>query len=255
MSETASPESAAPVEWPALGPSERRVLGVLVEKSKTTPDVYPMSINGLVTGCNQKSNRDPIMNLDEGQVEEVLTDLQKAMLVIRITGSGRVDKWRHNLYESWRVEKVELAILTELLLRGPQTEGELRGRASRMEPIPDLDALRNALRPMQDRKLVVYLTPEGKRGTIVTHGFHLPGELEGLRAGAVSHDAAEPRALSSRASAAAGAASVLGAEAEARLAQVESNMAELKAELEVLRAALADVARVTKNTQNQDGTA
>jgi uncharacterized protein YceH (UPF0502 family) len=175
--------SAAPTPdtWPVLTTLERRVLGVLVEKAKTTPDAYPLSLNALVTGCNQKSNRDPVMNVADHQVEEALSSGQKKGLVIKITG-GRVERWRHNLYEAWRVEKVELAILGELLLRGPQTEGELRARAARMEPIADLDALRAALRPMVERRLVVYLTPEGRRGTVLTHGFHSPEELERLRA-------------------------------------------------------------------------
>jgi uncharacterized protein YceH (UPF0502 family) len=166
--------------WPVLPPHERRVLGVLVEKAKTTPDAYPLSMNSLVVGCNQKSNRDPILNLTDTDVEDALLAAQKRGLATRITG-GRVERWRHGLYEAWNVGKVELAILAELLLRGPQTEGELRGRASRMEPIDDLDALRAALRPLADRRLVVYLTPENRRGTVLTHGFHAPQELDRLR--------------------------------------------------------------------------
>jgi uncharacterized protein YceH (UPF0502 family) len=174
------PRAETPASWPALGLAERRVLGVLVEKAKTTPETYPLSLNAVVTGCNQKSNRSPIVNFSPSDVEEALANAQKNGLAIKITG-GRVDRWRHALYEAWNVDKVELAILAELLLRGPQTEGELRGRASRMEPIPDLETLRLKLRPLADRKLVVYLTPEGRRGTVLTHGFHAPDELEHLR--------------------------------------------------------------------------
>src|SRR5713101_3282628 len=150
-----SPESPAPVAetpapWPVLSALERRLLGVLVEKAKTTPDIYPLSLNSLVTGCNQKSNRDPVMNLSDVQVEDALAGAQKKGLVVKITG-GRVERWRHVLYEAWRVEKVELAALAELLLRGPQTEGELRARASRMEPIADLDALRAVLKLLAER--------------------------------------------------------------------------------------------------------
>lgn len=167
-------------DWPVLGLVERRLLGVLVEKAKTTPDAYPLSLNALVTGSNQKSNRDPLLNLSELDVEESLQALQQRGLTTCIQG-GRVDRWKHNLYEAWMLSKVDLAILAELLLRGPQTEGELRGRASRMEPIPDLESLRLALRPLTERRLVVFLGPEGRRGTQITHGFHDPKELEQIR--------------------------------------------------------------------------
>src|SRR5215469_13729657 len=187
-----SPETEPAVQkeygnWPVLDMRERRVLGVLVEKAKTTPDTYPLSVNALVTGSNQKSNRDPILNLTDLEVEDALARCQKAGLAIKITG-GRVVRWKHNLYDAWHVDKVELAVLGELLLRGPQTEGELRSRASRMEPIDDLDALRSVMRPLVERKLVVYLTPEERRGAVLTHGFHDPHELDRLR----SRIAAEP---------------------------------------------------------------
>src|SRR2546425_10047098 len=110
--ETAAAASAAPVTWPVLTLAERRVLGVLVEKAKTTPDTYPLSINALVTGCNQKSNRDPVMNLSDADVEENLAGLQKKGLVIKVVG-GRVERWRHTLYETFHVGKVELAVLVE----------------------------------------------------------------------------------------------------------------------------------------------
>jgi uncharacterized protein YceH (UPF0502 family) len=185
--------------WPVFTSHECRVLGVLVEKAKTTPDAYPLSLNALVTGSNQKSNRDPVMELDEADVENALLSLQKrsdppgiaapggghAGYVQKIVG-GRVERWRHVLYEAWHVNKVELAVLAELLLRGAQTEGELRGRASRMEPIDDVEALRPVLRGLADRKLVVFLGQEGRRGTMVTHGFYASAELERLRASAAS---------------------------------------------------------------------
>ena len=166
--------------WPILTMAERRVLGVLVEKAKTTPDVYPLSLNSMMTAANQKSNRDPILNLGEDDIEATLEALQPKGYVTRIQG-GRVERWRHNLYDVWKVTKVELAILTELLLRGPQTEGELRQRASRMEPIDDLEALRAALKPLVERKLVLFLGPEGRRGTLIAHGFHAPKEIDLLK--------------------------------------------------------------------------
>lgn len=168
-------------DWPPLSLVERRILGVLIEKAKTTPDVYPLSLNSLVTGCNQKNNRDPLLSLTDAEVEDALEAAAKKGLVSRISGS-RVEKWRHLLYETWKADKVELAVLAELLLRGPQTEGELRGRASRMEPIDDLETLRQVVRRLAERKLVFYLGPENRRGTMVTHGFHAPDELPHVRA-------------------------------------------------------------------------
>jgi uncharacterized protein YceH (UPF0502 family) len=165
---------------PVLKSLERRVLGVLAEKAKTTPDAYPLSLNAIVTGCNQKSNRDPVMDVDDADVQDVLEALQEKGLVILIQ-SSRVDRWRHALYDAWTSDKVELAILTELLLRDPQTEGELRTRASRMEPIEDLERLRIVLKSLAERKLVVYLTPERSRGTTLTHGFHAPDEISIMR--------------------------------------------------------------------------
>jgi uncharacterized protein YceH (UPF0502 family) len=206
---------------------ERRILGVLVEKAKTTPDAYPMSVNALVTGANQKSNRDPILNLSELDVEDALVRCQKKNLAVKITG-GRVVRWRHSLYEAWRADKVELAVLAELLLRGPQTEGELRGRASRMEPIDDLDALRSMLQPLVQRNLVVYLTPEDRRGAVLTHGFHDPQEIQHLRA----RHAAEPVAASAPAPAAS-----LPAPADAReeIAALKQTVAALRSEMDSVR--------------------
>jgi uncharacterized protein YceH (UPF0502 family) len=174
---------------------ERRVLGVMVEKAKTTPDAYPLSVNALVSGCNQKSNRDPILNVSDFEVEDALTRCKDKGLAVKIIG-GRVVRWRHYLYESWHIDKQDIAVLGELLLRGPQTEGELRSRAARMEPFDDLDALRRTLRPLVERNLVVYLTPEDRRGAVLTHGFHSQQELAHLRTReaqhAVSVDAAPP---------------------------------------------------------------
>jgi uncharacterized protein YceH (UPF0502 family) len=186
---TSAPTS--PETWEPLPLLERRVLGVLVEKQKTSksPDAYPMSLNALTTGCNQKSNRDPVLELGDDQVEDALGRLQRRGLVSKLVG-GRVDKWRHLLYESWRVSKVELAVLAELLLRGSQTEGDLRGRASRMDEIKDVDELRGVLKPLAGRQLVTYLTPPDRRGTVLTHGFHAAEELEAAKSkfaeGAVS---------------------------------------------------------------------
>jgi uncharacterized protein YceH (UPF0502 family) len=209
----------------------------LVEKQKTTPDVYPMTLNGLVTGCNQKSNRDPILTLTDVAIEESLARLQKLGLVMRVD-SGRVEKWRHTLYDEWRVSKPEIAVLAELLLRGPQTEGELRGRVSRMEPVDDLDALRGILKPLAERKLVVYLSPEGRRGTTVTHGFHSPEEYERLRShhadAAAADESPEPIR---RPTPAAAPDAVAGL--EARLGAANDEIGRLRQQVTELQAGLA----------------
>lgn len=178
MSDQPAPPPPAPETWVPLPPDQRRVLGVLIEKQKTSKsaDAYPMTLNAIVIGCNQKSNRDPVTEYSDDDVEETLAALQKRGLSSKITG-GRVDRFRHLLYEVWRVTKVEMAVLAELLLRGPQTEGDLRGRASRMDDIKDVDELRGILKGLAARNLVVYLTPPDRRGTTLTHGFHTPDEL------------------------------------------------------------------------------
>lgn len=235
ISEPTAAEVSAPASWPNLAPHERRVLGVLVEKAKTTPEAYPLSLNALVTGCNQKSNRDPVMNLADHEVEDVLVNCQKQGLAIKITG-GRVERWRHSLYEAWRADKVELAVLAELLLRGPQTEGELRTRASRMEPIADLDALRPILRNLAERRLIVYLTEEGRRGTMLSHGFHSPAELEHYRSamGKAAQGAEAPRSPASQ-----GAElprSPGQADALAQIADLRTALGELQAQVAMLAA-------------------
>lgn len=225
--------------WPVLDTNERRVLGVLVEKAKTTPDSYPLSLNALTAGCNQKSNREPVMDLTDLDVEDTLMRLQKRGLVIKVT-SSRVDRWRANLYESWHLDRIDLAILAELLLRGPQTEGELRTRASRMEPFDDIEALRKALKPLVERGLVVYLTPPGRRGTTLTHGFHAPDELDRLK-----KRAGESEALATTAPPTPPARPVpvpaVPTEWEQRLSEAHEEIARLKQEVGSLRTAVAEL--------------
>lgn len=182
--------------WVPLSPRERRVLGVLVEKAKTTPEYYPLTIAAIVTGSNQKSNRDPVTDYDADDVEDILQDLRHKGAVIMVEAGGRVVRWKHTLYDWLKVSKVELAVIAELLLRGPQTEGDLRSRASRMEPFPDLPALQSVLEALASRDLVVNLSPPGqKRGVMVTHGLYPPQELEKVRvafaSAAIAGDEAE----------------------------------------------------------------
>jgi uncharacterized protein YceH (UPF0502 family) len=193
MSDT--PVPAAEKKWRPLERNERRVAGVLAEKAKTTPENYPLSINALMNGCNQKSNRAPQMSLDEGQVQDALDSLRKSGAVALIQGDGRVEKFRHLLYDWLGVEKAELAVMTELLLRGAQTLGELRGRAARMEPIKDIGALQPIVDSLRQKGLLIYLTSPG-RGGVVTHNLYQPQELAKVRselgAGEVDDVPAQP---------------------------------------------------------------
>lgn len=174
-------QEASPPRWQPLSHIDRRVAGVLVEKAKTTPSAYPMTVNAITNGCNQKSNRFPTMQLEPEDVEESLERLRNLGAVGQIEGYGRVDKFRHYLYEWLGVDKVELSVMAELLLRGPQTVGELRGRAARMDPIADVSALRPILESLKEKGLVLSLTPEG-RGHVVTHALFTPSELERVQA-------------------------------------------------------------------------
>ena len=175
-----STESSQP-KWEPLNSIERRVAGVLVEKAKTTPDAYPLTLNALCNGCNQKSNRSPVMQLEPEQVEEALESLRQKGAVFAVQGGGRVEKFRHNMYEWLGVSKQEIAVMTELLLRGDQSQGELRARAARMESIASLSELKPVVQALKERGLVIPLTPEG-RGHILTHNLYKPREMEKLQA-------------------------------------------------------------------------
>lgn len=171
-------EPAAERTWVPLDAHERRVIGVMIEKGKTTPEYYPLTLAALVSGCNQKSNRDPVTNFDADDIEDILQGLRKKGAAVMVEAGGRVVRWKHTMYEWLKVSKVEIAIIGELLLRGSQTEGDLRARASRMEPLPDLETLKTHLDALASRGLVVNLSPPGqKRGVMVTHGLYPPAEL------------------------------------------------------------------------------
>lgn len=174
-------ESPAVRKWTVLNRLQRRVLGVLVEKSKTTPDVYPMTLTAITTGCNQKSNRSPLMTLDPDTVSSILETLKKLGAVCEVHGDGRVPKFKHQLYDWLGVDRPESAVMTELLLRGHQSCGELRARAARMEEsLKDLQQLRPVLDSLLSKGLVLELTPAG-RGQVVSHSLYTPEELPKLR--------------------------------------------------------------------------
>ncbi len=181
MSSDTQPDQQTPAaRWRPLEGIQRRILGVLIEKAKTTPENYPLSLNSIRNGSNQKNNRSPLMQLEEDQVEEALEELRKIGAIAQIQGDGRVDKYRHLAYEWLGVEKVELAVMAELLLRGAQTVGELRGRAARMEPIKGLTELQPVLDALLAKRLIQFLTPPG-RGSVVTHTLYLDREMDKVR--------------------------------------------------------------------------
>jgi uncharacterized protein len=135
-----------------LTANEARALGVLIEKATTTPEQYPLSINALMAGCNQKNNRDPVLSLSEDAVFDAVEALREKQLAVRVdTAGSRVHKYRHEATNVLRVGGASLAVLGELLLRGPSTLGELRGRASRMHEMATLDDAKAALRTLMDR--------------------------------------------------------------------------------------------------------
>ena len=235
------PSEIASPRWKPLPGIDRRVIGVLIEKAKTTPDVYPLSVNALRSGCNQKNNRYPLERL-------------KAMgAVTEVQGSSRVARFRHQLYEWLGVDKIELSVMAELLLRGAQTEGELRGRVSRMDSIPDLGVLRTLLDALKAKGLVISLTAEG-RGHVVTHALYEPREMEKLRAehasggAAQSNDEHRPVAstpqtasVTTNTTAAQRTAPAVGNDSSEAIQSLRAEVAELRSQLEQVRRDLEDL--------------
>ncbi|MEM8666937.1 MAG: YceH family protein [Planctomycetota bacterium] len=162
-----------------LSASARRVLGVLVEKAKTTPDNYPLTLAAIITASNQKSNRSPKMDLDEDDVLLALDELRNLGAVREVQGSGRAVKYRHAAYEWMDIDGPGSAVITELLLRGPQTVGEIRTRASRMHALPDLETVKSVIDGLVEKQLVEALTPPG-RGQLFTHSLYPPQERQYL---------------------------------------------------------------------------
>ena len=163
-----------------LSEIEARVLGSLIEKELTTPAYYPLSLNALVNACNQKSNRDPYMNLDEDAVREALRTLnQKELAGPADNMESRVKKYEHRLQEAFNFTRHETAILCELLLRGPQTPGELRGRAERMHSFDDLGIVQSTLQRLMKREPpLVKLLPRQPGTKEARYAHLLCGELE-----------------------------------------------------------------------------
>jgi len=218
-----------PLELSAL---EQRVIGCLLEKQVSTPDQYPLSINALVNACNQRSNRDPVLDLDERTVQGVVDGLARRQLLLEKSGFGsRVPKYQHlfcnTQFGSLKFSPQETAIVCELLVRGPQTPGELRSRAARLAPFQDVSEVETALEALASRTdgaCVVRLPREpGRRESRYRHlfGGDVPEQTTG-------HEAA-PVASVVRATTAAAADASLVARVEALEAAVESLQRQLRA--------------------------
>src|SRR3989449_4047143 len=157
-----------------LNDNEVRVLGALVEKEITTPDYYPLSLNALANACNQKSNRDPIMSLSEGEVTEALEGLRRQGLAREVSSfDSRVPKYAHQLADVFNFDRRETAVLCVLLLRGPQTPGELRGRTERMYTLDDLPAVEAALNRLAERQPPLVRQLPRRPGTKESRWAHL----------------------------------------------------------------------------------
>ncbi|MDA8743142.1 YceH family protein [Rubripirellula amarantea] len=190
MSETTDDE---PRKAKPLSAAARRILGVLVEKAKTTPDNYPLTLASVISGSNQKSNRSPQMDLDDEDALLALDELREAGAAREVQGSGRATKYRHAAYEWLGVDAPESAVMTELLLRGPQTLGELRTRASRMYAFDNLQAVESVVNQLIEKDLVEALTPPG-RGQTFAHKLYPPQERQYLVAKVEKKAAAETTA-------------------------------------------------------------
>jgi uncharacterized protein len=217
-----------------LNAIQRRVLGVLIEKSLTTPGSYPLSINTLLVGCNQLTCREPVMQATEAEVSKAVYDLQRMLIVKQADPdrNARVNRFKHNVEERWGWDNRQRAVVAELLLRGPQTVGELKTNASRMSPITDLQYISDLLSTFehQDPPLVCELPRQpGKNAVRFDHLLYPDDEprTEPVAAewssGPVAAPVREHGAFSDQ------------SELESRVARLESELAALREELRILK--------------------
>ncbi len=206
-----------------LNPAEARVLGSLVEKDITTPDYYPLSLNALINACNQKNNREPVTNFDEETVRLALRNLSDKRLAGPASGAdGRVTKYEHRMQEVFNFTRQETALICVLLLRGPQTPGELRGRTERMYQFEHLDDVLSGLQQLMRREPPLAKALGRRPGTKEIRYAHLlSGDVE----------AWEPPAET--------ASSSGSADAE-RLIQLEEQVAALRNEVAELKQQMAE---------------
>lgn len=227
-----------------LSKPQRRVLGTLVEKAFTVPESYPMTLKGLTVGCNQKSNRDPMSSYSEDAVLDAVDELRKLGLVAVVhTESGRTERYRHYVRKRFPFSEPQLAILTELLLRGRQQLGELRARASRMVPIESLDDLRKEVEGLITQNYVRASGSLDRRGVEVDHCFYLASENAHMAAAPHAERAAsgsETESDQHRLPTVSNGRSI-STEWNQQLDELRASHEELKSELQELRSQLEDV--------------
>jgi len=218
-----------------------RVLGALVEKEITTPEYYPLSLNALVNACNQKSNREPVMNLDEDAVTQAMRSLSELELAgAANTNDSRVRKYEHRLQEVFNFTRPETAVLCVLLLRGAQTPGEIRGRGERLHHFEELSDVQSALQKLMQREPPLVKVLARQPGTKESRYMHLlsgdvdPPTLRTMRE-ADAEGAGVRESLSAMSSGHGGD--------DARIARLESELAALKSEVAELRQQLAQFRR------------
>ena len=211
-----------------LSATEARALGALVEKEITTPDYYPLTLNALINACNQRSNREPVMDLDEDDTRQALHGLENKQLAGRArSADGRVTKYEHWLGEAFNFSRAETALICVLLLRGPQTPGELRGRSERIHRFEEISDVLAGLQKLMERDPALVAMQPRQPGTKEARYAHLlsgPVELA-------------PAALTAPELAFAGGASAH----DERIAQLEEAVAELKRDFTELRAKFDDL--------------
>jgi uncharacterized protein len=207
---------------------EARVLGALIEKDITTPDYYPLSLNALVNACNQKNNREPVMTLDESGVRGALSSLQEKRLAGPAGGAdSRVTKYEHRLQEVFNFDRRETALVCVLLLRGPQTPGELRGRSERMYRFETLDDVQSGLQKLTDRQPPLVRVLPRQPGTKESRYMH-------LLSGDVAADYVAPVVSQPRSS---------GDHLEAKIQTLETELSSLRGDIADLRRELAEFKR------------
>ena len=224
-----------------LSKPQRRVLGVLIEKGITTPEYYPLTLKALTTGCNQKNNRSPLTEYSEDDVLRAVDQLRELGLAAVVhTESGRSERYRHYARKRFPFNEAQLAIMTELWLRGRQSAGDLRTRASRMHDIPTLEQLRDELKSLQGLGCIQANGPLDVRGIEVDHNFYQPDESKMLTAGSWSANSDEVDDMGSELfhkSTIAPLAALRAANSELseRLQATEQSLAQLTERFEALR--------------------